>query len=114
MWPHPFKRLLFPFDRNPKRAEAQMPARVFQSAVLDHLNRGDAGIAIEAVRVGNQRPQLLRRRFKIEFPAVIEFFGHQGSALHQERNVYSTDQSALKTSLGATFIMSLRANDGNE
>src|SRR2546423_9352082 len=108
MWPHPFKRLLFPFDRNPERAEAQMPARVLQSAVLDNLNRGDPGIAIEAVRVGNQRPQLLRRRFKIEFPAIIEFLGHQRSALRQERNVYSTDQCALKTPLGATFIMSLR------
>src|SRR5882724_11156438 len=80
MWPHPFKRLLFPFDRNTKRAQAQVPARVFQFGVLNHLDRGDAGIAIETVRVGNQRPKLLGRRFKIEFPAVVKFTSRHKSS----------------------------------
>jgi len=52
----------------------QPAARITQSVlVLDHFNGRHAGIAIEPVRISNERPELLGRRFEIEFPFVMKF-----------------------------------------
>ena len=40
------------------------------SSLMEALGR--AGIAIEPVGVSNKRPQLLRRRIKIELPAIMK------------------------------------------
>src|SRR6185369_9798156 len=70
---YPFERLLFPFHWNPQGSQAQAPARIAAGLRVYHLNRRDRGVAIESIRVRDKRPQLFRRRLKIEFPSIMEF-----------------------------------------
>src|SRR3982074_378290 len=77
--PDPLKRLFLPFDRNAKGREPQTAARVLQTSTftLHHLHCGHSRIAIKAIGVGYQRPELFGRRIEIEFPAVMKLaVGH--------------------------------------
>src|SRR6185436_13486052 len=58
----PLERLLFPFDGHSIHGKTQTPARVSQTLARSpgRLNRGNAGIAIEAIGVGNEGTELFR------------------------------------------------------
>ena len=69
----PLERLLLPFDRHAKPGQPQPLARVRPTPAL--VDRGDAGVAVEPVRVGDERPELVGARREVELEAVCQI-GH--------------------------------------
>src|SRR6185369_17829164 len=93
---YPFERLLFPFHWNPQGSQAQAPARVAAGLRVYHLNRRDRGVAIESIRVRDERPQLFRRRLKIEFPAIMEFPKRHKAEVRSQRSEVSSTKLAVR------------------
>jgi hypothetical protein len=71
---HPFKGFLLPFDLYPKPREPQVLTGVFLHRVIREMDRRKAGIAVEPVRVGYERPQSLRGRAEPPFPLVVKLW----------------------------------------
>src|SRR6266542_3916653 len=73
--PHPLERLFLPFDRHIEHRKPQETTSIFRvfALILQGFHRRHAGVAIEAIRVRNQRPKLFWRRFEIELPAIMKF-----------------------------------------
>src|SRR5207253_3152017 len=67
MRPHPLERLLLPLDPAAEHGQAQPAATVLRGFGLD---RRYAGVAVEAVGVGHQRPERVRARLEPPFPPV--------------------------------------------
>lgn len=77
--PHPFKRFLFPLDWNAKTEQAQAATGVRESVIRSAaFDDWDAGIAIEAIGVGNEGPEGLGAGFEMPFPAVVKFLEGRG------------------------------------
>ena len=76
--PHPLEGLLLPLDADAELREAEPAARVrpggrgFGAAAA--VERGHARVAVEAVGVGDERPEGLRAGAQVELPTVVELF----------------------------------------
>src|ERR671923_153628 len=68
--PQPFERLLLPFDRHSEPPQAEPPPRVPLRS--EHLHGRYAGVAVEAIRVGDERPQCGRRGRELVPPVEAE------------------------------------------
>src|SRR2546423_11126094 len=66
----PFERLLLPFEGDAELREPQAAARA--SADSPPLDRRDSGIAGEAVRVRDKRPEAVGARLEVELGAIDE------------------------------------------
>ena len=84
---HPFERLLLELDAaaelEPQAATARRRCRTVGRQARDGRR---PGLEVEAVRVGNERPECLRARPKVPFPAILELFrGHAREAYSARR-----------------------------
>src|SRR5205814_5636092 len=77
-WTDPLEWLFFPLDRNTKARESQAAAMVFEIlSARESFNRRYMRIAVESIGVGDERPDLFRRRLEIKFPTIVEFLRHR-------------------------------------
>jgi hypothetical protein len=71
---YPLERLLLPLEPHPELRESQALAGIFPSFAVRTVDCGEAGIPVEPVRIGHERPQLLRSGAKVPFPSIVEFW----------------------------------------
>jgi hypothetical protein len=71
---HPLERLFLPLDPHPKLRESQALAGIFPSLAVRAVGCRKAGVPVEPVRIGHERPQLLRSGAKVPFPSIVELW----------------------------------------
>src|SRR5215211_7521705 len=69
---HPLERLLLPLDPHPEPGEPQVLAGVLPSLVVRAVDRREAHVPIEPVRIRHERPQLLGGGVEPPLPAVMK------------------------------------------
>jgi len=70
--PHPLERLLGPLDVNAQALEGELTAGSATGQHTENLQSWQTCVAVEAIGVGHQGPELLRRRAQSPFPSEGE------------------------------------------
>src|SRR5690349_15808959 len=81
----PFERLLFPFDGQAVKRETHFATRVSSSFVFADLDARHARVAVESIRVGDERPKFFGTRFEIKLPAFVILAKGHVSIIHRLR-----------------------------
>jgi len=68
---YPLERLLLPLYPHPEPREPQVLAGIFPGFSVREVNRREAGVPVEAVSIGHERPQLLGGGAEPPFPPIL-------------------------------------------
>src|SRR5947209_8321573 len=74
VWANPLERLLLPFDADAEFRQAQTPSvDLSRRALRLHAcNVGQTRVTVEAIRVGDERPERLRACAQVVLPTVVK------------------------------------------
>ncbi len=74
----PFEGVLFVFKREAVFGEADFEVGVTAGIFVEDLEGGGAGVAVEAVGVGDERPEVFGGGLEVPFPLVVDFLVRHG------------------------------------